>query len=65
MKIYMYIWKLINPVISTKAIRYPHPTLQKVIDYTEKIEKFQLVEGSQQMEFDTMTSIMWLLELHQ
>ena len=37
---------------------YIQPTLQKPIDYAQKIEReFLLVEGIQQIEFDTVMSI--------
>ena len=53
----MYVQKLFNPAISSKTVRHVHPTLQKTIDYAQKIEReFLRVEGIQQTEFDTVVN---------
>ena len=54
LKIYMYLQKVFNPMISSKTIQHAHPTLQKAIDYVQKVEReFLLVKGIQQTEFDS------------
>ena len=54
----MYTQKLFNLAISSKSIRYAHPTVQKAIDHVQNIEReFLLVKGIQQTEFDTVMSI--------
>ena len=54
----MYGQKLFNQTTSNKNIRYVHPTLQKAIDYAQKVKrKFPLVEGIQKNKFDTGMSI--------
>ena len=35
----MYVWKLLNASISAKTIRHVHLTLQKTMDYAQKIER--------------------------
>ena len=41
----MYAQKLFNPAISSKNIRHAHATLQRAIDYAQKIEReFLLVK---------------------
>ena len=50
--------KLFNSAISSKALRHAQPTLQKATDYVHKIKRpFLLVQGIQQMKFDTVISI--------
>ena len=50
--------KLFNPDISDKPIWNMYPTLQKAIDYVQKIEgEFFLIEGIQLTEFHTVISI--------
>ena len=54
LKIYMYLEKLFNPLISSKTIQHAHLTLQKAIYYVQKVEReFLLVKGIQQTEFDS------------
>ena len=54
----MYIQKLFNSAVSSKTIWHAHATLQKAIDYVQKIEReFLLVEGIKQIEFDPAMSI--------
>ena len=54
----MHAPKLLNLAISAQTMRHAHPTLQKAIDYAQKIEReFLLVEGIKQNEFDTVMSI--------
>ena len=49
---------MFNLAISSKTIRPAHPTLQKAIDYVQKIEReFLLIKGVQQTEFDMILSI--------
>ena len=58
LKIYMYTPKLFNHSVSAKTIRHAHLTLQRPIDYAQKIyREFFLVEGIQQSKFDTVMSI--------
>ena len=50
--IYMYVQKLFNPAISSKAILHIYQALQKDINYAQKIVRdFLLVEDIQQTEF--------------
>ena len=58
LKIHMYVQRFFNPIISSKTIWQSHQTLQKAIDYAQKVEReFSLVEGNQQKEFDSIMSI--------
>ena len=50
----MYAQELSNPAISSKTISHAHQTLQKAIDFVQKIEReFLLMEEIQQTELDT------------
>ena len=54
---YMNAQKLFNPLLITKIIQHAHLTLQKTIDYAQKIEReFFPVEGIQQKEFNMVMS---------
>ena len=57
-KIYMDKWKLLSTAVSAKTVGHAHAPLQKAIEYVQIcIREFQLVEGIQQTEFDTIMSI--------
>ena len=54
---YRSMQKLSNPMISAKTNSPAYPTLQKALDYVQKIEReIMLAEGIQQTECDTVMS---------
>ena len=62
--IYIHTPKLVNLVISSITIRHVKPTLQKAIDYEQKIEKeFLLFIGIHQTEFDMVMLMLLLVEM--